>query len=66
MDPIWISMNYHIEKHEMNIILDALQLLHQTIRHKEDFGLVNDLSYNLEDVDTIFQSFDNSYVENYK
>lgn len=57
-------MNYYIEKHDMEIILDALELLHSTIKTQELFGITNRWSYSEDDVDGLFQSFDNSFVEN--
>jgi len=57
-------MNYYIEKHDMNIILDALELLHTNMKNRESFGLTNDYPYTVDDVDGLFQSFDNSFVEN--
>lgn len=51
-------MNYYIEKHDMEIILDALELLQETIKNKEALGLKNDYVYSKEDVDGLFQSFD--------
>jgi hypothetical protein len=59
-----ISMNYYIEKHDMEIILDALELLHKTMKDRENFGLTNDYCYTSEDVNGLFQSFDNSGAEN--
>ena len=56
-------MNYYIEKHDMEIILDALELLRDNMRNREKFGLPND-EYSIDDVDGLFQSFDNSFVEN--
>lgn len=58
-----ISMNYYIEKHDMEIILDALQTLHKGMKTRQDFGLPNDKPYSIEDVDGLFQSFDNSFKE---
>lgn len=60
-----ISMNYYIEKHDMKMILDALELLHQTMKTREAFGLTHDYSYTIDDVDGLFQSFDNSFVEDH-
>jgi hypothetical protein len=57
-------MNYYIEKHDMNIILDALELLHSTIKMQELFGITNKWSYTEDEIDGLFQSFDNSFVEN--
>lgn len=57
-------MNYYIEKHDMEIILDALEVLHTKMKNAKLFGLTNEYSYNIEDVDALFQSFDNSFVEN--
>ena len=56
-------MNYYIEKHDMNIILDALESLHNRMKNFESFGIPHDLPYSMEDVDNLFQSFDNSFVE---
>lgn len=56
-------MNYYIEKHDMEIILDALELLRETIKNKEALGLKNDYFHSEEDVDGLFQSFDNSFKE---
>lgn len=47
-------MNYYIEKHDMNIILDALQAL----RNNMTYGLVQ-YPYTLEEIDRLFQSLDN-------
>lgn len=56
-------MNYYIEKHDMEIILDALELLADTMKHQKVLGLVNQSAYSMEDVDGLFQSLDNSFVE---
>ena len=56
-------MNYYIEKHDMEIILDALELLQETMKNKEAFGIKNDYVYSKEDIDGLFQSFDNSSGE---
>jgi hypothetical protein len=58
-----VNMNYYIEKHDMEIILDALELLHSTMKTRQDFGLHNDKPYSINDVDGLFQSFDNSFTE---
>ena len=50
-------MNYYIEKHDMNMILDALELLHSTIKTGKLFGLPNKYPYTEDDVDGLFQSF---------
>lgn len=51
-------MNYYIEKHDMEIILDALSLLHlEMIEAREN---PTDKPYTAEDVDGLFQSLDNS------
>lgn len=57
-------MNYYIEKHDMEIILDALEFMEETMKTREMFGLPNIWPYSREDVDGLFQSFDNSCVEN--
>ena len=56
-------MNYFIEKHDMDIILDALELLHKTMKDRETFGINNNYPYSMDDVDGLFQSFDNSHME---
>lgn len=56
-------MNYYIEKHDMNIILDALECLHQDMKHADESGYadINDRrGYTIDEVDALFQSFDNS------
>ena len=56
-------MNYYIEKHDMNIILDALECLHQDMTHADESGY-EDINkrrgYAVDEVDSLFQSFDNS------
>lgn len=54
---------YTILEKDMNIILDALELLHENMKNKEKFGLPNDKEYTINDVDGLFQSFDNSHIE---
>ena len=54
-------MNYYIEKHDMEIILDALQLLHEEIVATEENPI--DRPYTKDDVDSLFQSLDNSRKE---
>ena len=55
-------MNYYIEKHDMEIILDALECLHEHIKHYEENS--PNYPWTLDEVDNLFQSFDNSFVEN--
>ena len=57
-------MNYYIEKHDMEMILDALELLSDSIKNRKMFELPVVYPYSQEDVSGLFQSFDNSYVEN--
>ena len=57
-------MNFYIEKHDMTIILDALENLVLSMKNTEAFGFPNRRPYSVEDVDGLFQSFDNSFVEN--
>ena len=56
-------MNYYIEKHDMEIILDALEFMEETMKTRDMFGLPNIWPYSREDVDGLFQSFDNSGAE---
>ena len=58
--PMNVHMNYYIEKHDMEIILDALENLVLTMKNTETFGLPNRRPYSITDVDGLFQSFDNS------
>lgn len=56
-------MNYYIEKHDMNIILDALECLHTDMKHADESGYADinkRRGYTMDEVDALFQSFDNS------
>jgi hypothetical protein len=57
-------MNYYIEKHDMEIILDVLEVLHNQMKTRMDFGVPTERVYSTQDADNLFQSFDNSFVEN--
>jgi hypothetical protein len=57
------KMNYYIEKHDMEMILDALEVLHNQMKTRMDFGLPTERPYSIEDVDGLFQSLDNSCVD---
>ena len=59
-------MNYYIEKHDMEIILDALENLVLSMKNTKSFGLPNRYPYSIEEVDGLFQSFDNSFVQNFE
>ena len=50
----------------MTIILDALENLVLSMKNTDAFGLPNRRPYSIEDVDGLFQSFDNSYAEDTK
>lgn len=54
-------MNYYIEKHDMEIILDALETLYSRMKTRQDFGLPNDKPFSIDDVDGLFKSFDNAW-----
>lgn len=63
-------MNYFIEKHDMEIILDALEKLSSSMKEREIYGnykyiglTSSHFTYSKEDVDGLFQSFDNSFAE---
>jgi len=56
-------MNYFIEKHDMEIILDALENLVLSMKNREAFGFPNRRPYSTDEVDNLFQSFDNSGSE---
>ena len=57
-------MNYYIEKHDMEIILDALQHYAEWMKNDDHAPSLDSFPYTVEDVDGLFQSFDNSFVEN--
>lgn len=59
-------MNYYIEKHDMEIILDALENMVLSMKNTKAFGLPSRYPYSIEEVDGLFQSFDNSFVENHQ
>jgi hypothetical protein len=56
------TMNYYIEKHDMEMILDALECLSEHLKHYEDNS--PNYPWTVDEVDGLFQSFDNSFVEN--
>ena len=62
--PMNVNMNYYIEKHDMEIILDALECLSEHIKHYE--GNSPNYPWTLDEIDNLFQSFDNSFKEDYK
>jgi hypothetical protein len=51
-------MNYYIEKHDMEMILDALELLSEHIKNKGGFYV-----WPVQDVDNLFQSFNDSLAD---
>ena len=61
-------MNYYIERHDMEIILDALQALHENMKCAEDNSPTgttryHKYGYTIDDVDLLFQSLENSGEE---
>jgi len=46
------QMNYYIEKHDMEIILEALELLHEEMVLTDENPI--DRTYTLDDVDATF------------
>lgn len=56
-------MNYYIEKHDMEIILDALEHFAEYLKNDDHAPTIDRFPYSIEDVDGLFQSFDNSFVE---
>lgn len=50
----------------MEMVVDALEFMVETMKTREIFGLPNIWPYSKEDVDILCQSFDNSFVENSK
>ena len=61
--PMNVHMNYHIEKHDMEIILDALENLVLSMKNTKAFGLPNRRPYSIDEVAGLFQSLDNSGAE---
>lgn len=57
------ATDYAISESDRQIILDALESLHENMKNKEKFGLPNDKPYSMDDVDGLFQSFENSGVK---
>ena len=58
-----MKLNYYIEKHDMEIILDALECLHQDMKHADESGYADinkRRGYTMDDVDGLFQSLENS------
>jgi len=49
-----------VEKHNMNMILDALELLAWIIKTKELFGLSNNYQYTEDEVNHLYQSLENN------
>ena len=54
-------MNYYIERHDMEIILDALELLHSEMIETRENPI--DRPYTLDEVDGLFQSLENKGEE---
>lgn len=50
-------MNYYIEKHDMEMILDSLQFMAETMKTRETFGLPTIWPYSKQNVDALFKSF---------
>ena len=50
-------MNYYIEKHDMEIILDALEALYSSIKHGLQYP------HTLDEVDSVYQSLSNKGEE---
>lgn len=53
-------MNHHIENKDMNIILDALELLSWVIRTKELFGLPDNYEYREDEVNRLYKSLEDN------
>ena len=63
-----MKLNYYIEKHDMEIILDALECLHQDMKHADESGYADinkPRGYTMDDVDGLFQSLENSGEESW-
>lgn len=52
-------MNYYIERHDMEIILDALNALYNIIIYGSEY------QYTLDEVDELLQSLENSGEESW-
>ena len=60
-------MNYYIERHDMEMILDALECLSEHLKHYENNS--PNYPWTVDDVDGLFQSLENSggeQVDNYQ
>ena len=57
------ATDYTIRESDRNIIIDDLEALHENMKNREKFGLPNDKPYSIDDVDGLFQSFENSGVK---
>jgi len=56
-------MKFNISEKDMEIILDALEALHQDMRHSDENGHPDinvRRGYTIDEVDLLFQSFDNA------
>lgn len=64
VDSFWRKkMNYNIDKHDMKIVRDAVEYLHQSMKTRELFGLENDRwAYSKEDVYNLFKKLDETEV----
>lgn len=64
MSQFWRKqMNYYIEKHESEIIVDALELLYAMMQNQPSH---TDDTYSKEDVEYLFRIFDDNHVEHYQ
>ena len=57
-------MNYYIEKHDMEMILDALENLVEDMKHAKNNGHFN-YPHSIEDVNGLFQSLDEKYTNSF-
>lgn len=57
------ATNYTISENNRQIIVDALESLHENMKNREKFGLPNNKNYSIYDVYQLFQSFENSGVK---
>jgi hypothetical protein len=55
------DMNYYIEKHDMEMILDSLECLAEHLKHYEDNS--PNYPWTVDEVESLCQSFDNSFIE---
>lgn len=55
-------MNYYIEKHDMQIVLDALQILYRDMMTAKEYGYYKSL-FNIDDVGELLLRLESEYTK---